>query len=576
MTKHLLRNTKASIAIFIGMGAFALIPIVRWALYETDHQFANIGTAICLVTAIVSWLIAFLRLSNAKVRWIGLSALACLGLVLLSLFEFRGFTGELLPTFRYRFQSSVPSHLFSNTPSHMAEHGALVEEANAASFRQFLGDERTGVINSSSLRLDWKENPPTPIWRIPTGAGWAGLCVANGYVWTLFQDEDREAIACIELISGREKYRRSFMGKHYEPLGGTGPRSTPTWFDGKVILQTATGVVACLEAVSGDVLWEVDILSLGFESQSKSESAIKWGRSGSPLVVEVLDRQLVVVPFGGDKEGENARSLIALDLRSGNEVWRSGAHQISYASPTLLHLDGQPQIVSVNEGYASGHDPSSGSLLWETDWPSHSNTDACSSQPVRVGPREILLSKGYAAGAKLVRVQSTEANRSWSVETVWKNHRVLKTKLTNAIYREGRLYGLSDGILECVDAATGERVWRKGRYGQGQCLIVNDHLLVTTEMGKLVLVQLEDGEKIYEQAVLDGVCWNYPAVAGPFVLVRNGTEIVCFYSGSQSLFESLAGESEAQDGLSAIAMHGEEKRPAELEAEQDVELGGQK
>jgi outer membrane protein assembly factor BamB len=116
---------------------------------------------------------------------------------------------------------------------------------------------------------------------------------------------------------------------------------------------------------------------------------------------------------------------------------------------------------------------------------------------------------------------------------------VLKTKLTSAIYDEGRLYALSDGILECVDAEKGDRVWRGGRYGQGQLLFVNGALLILSEDGRIVLADKETGKVVAQREVLEGTTWNTFAIAGAFLIVRNGTQVVCLKSevgaGSGSL-----------------------------------------
>ena len=54
--------------------------------------------------------------------------------------------------------------------------------------------------------------------------------------------------------------------------------------------------------------------------------------------------------------------------------------------------------------------------------------------------------------------------------------------------RDGYLYGLDDGLLACVDLATGERKWKDGRYGSGQTLLVDDLVLMQSEPGPVVLV----------------------------------------------------------------------------------------
>jgi outer membrane protein assembly factor BamB len=290
-------------------------------------------------------------------------------------------------------------------------------------------------------------------------------------------------------------------------------------------------MVLCLDAKSGELIWKLDLLERAGIDQTQAEKAVMWGRSGSPLVVD----DMVIVPLGGGKENSSAvSSLIALDIATGEERWVGGKTQISYASPALLTLDGVRQIVSVNEGNVTGHDIATGEVLWESSWPSKSDGDACASQPVQVDSNRILLGKGYAQGSKLILVQKNQESdpdksKVWQSYDQWADTRTLKTKFTNAIVYQGRVYALSDGVLECIDPL-GSRIWRGKRYGQGQMLVVNGTILVSAEDGRIVSVDRESGKPIAEMQVLEGITWNIPAVAGPFLLVRNASEVVCLVS----------------------------------------------
>jgi outer membrane protein assembly factor BamB len=105
----------------------------------------------------------------------------------------------------------------------------------------------------------------------------------------------------------------------------------------------------------------------------------------------------------------------------------------------------------------------------------------------------------------------------------------LKTKLTSAVIRDGFAYGLSDGILECIQVSDGKQQWKKGRYRHGQLLLVDDVLLITAENGSVVLVAA-DPSKFKELAKLDvmgDVTWNTAALSGDRLLMRNADEAAC-------------------------------------------------
>ena len=106
----------------------------------------------------------------------------------------------------------------------------------------------------------------------------------------------------------------------------------------------------------------------------------------------------------------------------------------------------------------------------------------------------------------------------------------MQTKLTNVVRHDGSIYGLSEGILECIDESTGNRRWKKGRYGHGQILLVGDTILVLSETGELALVATnpDQFEELARIQALEGKTWSNLAFSTPYLLIRNGEEAACY------------------------------------------------
>ena len=121
-----------------------------------------------------------------------------------------------------------------------------------------------------------------------------------------------------------------------------------------------------------------------------------------------------------------------------------------------------------------------------------------------------------------------EANTA-SVSEIWFNNR-MKNTFSTSVFHDGYVYGLDNGILACVDAETGDRMWKGGRYGHGQLLLASGHLLITTERGQLVLVRAtpESHQEVAALPAVSGRTWNNPAIAEGILLVRNDREAVAF------------------------------------------------
>jgi outer membrane protein assembly factor BamB len=506
--------------------SFLAIAIVAYLLLvRLDRASANLTSGACaMVGLFIGWLWLISRLSSRSMAFWLIATIPVVAMASLAgLFEFRGFSGEMVPQFRLRNAARLAPQA---TPSSVETASDPKYSNPNESFRQFLGNERNGMIRGTAFSVDWDSKPPKIIWKKPVGLGWSGFAVQDGLAITMEEFENQDALVAMNLSDGTIRWRTLLGRKHYHPAGGGGPRATPTIDRDLVFSQSSTGIVTCCKLDSGKLIWKADLLEFSGISQPESEAAVSWGRSGSPLV----DEHQVIVPMGGGSQ-RSSGGLVSLDRATGAEKWRGGRDQISYSSPSLFIIQGVPQIVIVNESTVTGQDPMSGDVWWSFDWPGESNGGASVSQPVLVDDTSLFLSKAYGRGSAMLDF-SKSSPPTWNPEVKWKDHTLLKTKFTSAIHHDGYLYGLSDGILECVRASDGKRMWkdsRSGRFGHGQILMLNDQLLASCEDGRLVFGTVDPNgfHKIGEVQVLEGITWNTFAIAGDRVLLRNGEVAAC-------------------------------------------------
>src|SRR5262249_49979040 len=152
--------------------------------------------------------------------------------------------------------------------------------------------------------------------------------------------------------------------------------------------------------------------------------------ASSPLVVGDL-----VIVFAG---GEPANTLLAYRTDSGQLAWSAPAGRISYSSPHLASIDGEPQVLFVSDAGLTAFDPSSGALLWQHVMPPGNPGVPRVVQPCPVGPTQVLFDAGPDAGPALVEV--TRANGSWAVAPRWVS-RHLKPAFNDFVMHGQALYG---------------------------------------------------------------------------------------------------------------------------------------
>jgi outer membrane protein assembly factor BamB len=506
-----------------------LVLIVRGTDIFADHAVANVATWIISFIAVTIIAVWFLCLSGYgwKSRLLALAGSVLVLALLAALFRIERVTGELAPFFALRF--SQKSDRLLQPPVFDA---ALAEKPNVDlltttgdDFPQFLGPRRSAAVEHVKLARNWTDRPPQLVWRHEIGAGWPAFSIVNGHAVTMEQRGDLEMVTCYDLKTGKLEWAHSSAARYEKLEAGVGPRSTPTIDQGMVYALGALGHLMCIDGATGKCRWEKDLLTEFGITSADEAATVPWGRAASPLVVG----EKVIVPVGGRK-GQNLVSLAAYDKHTGALLWEGGKRQISYSSPSYASLAGAEQILSVNEDTVSGHAVNTGKVLWDYPWPGHTNADPNVSQAVPIQPDLVFLSKGYGQGAMLLKLEPATDN-TLAAQVVWKNPKVLKTKFSNVAMLEGCVYGLSDGILECVQLSTDQSKWKQGRYGHGQILLVSDLLLVLTEEGEVVQIEAvpdRPNNVLGRFQAINGLTWNNFALYGPYLLVRNAEEAACY------------------------------------------------
>jgi outer membrane protein assembly factor BamB len=401
----------------------------------------------------------------------------------------------------------------STQPSPNAPAGSSTADSAHASpnyWTNYRGPNRDGRYDEMQVLTNWPAQGLPLLWKEPVGIGYASIAVADGRAYTIEQRRSKEVVAAYDVNSGRELWTQAWNAE-YKDETGDGPRTTPTWDNGSLYALGATGELRCLDAKTGAVKWGKNILT------DNQASNLPWAMAASPLIV---DDKVIVLPGG-----MSGKSVVAYNKATGAPVWKVQNDRQAYVSPMLVTLAGRRQILVVSSSRVFGLVPEDGSLLWSQPWDTDMGINV--SQPIVVDQNRFFISSGYGKGAALMEV--TGSGNNLQAKTVWTNIN-MKNKFNSSVLHDGYVYGLDEGILTCLDVKTGERKWKGGRYGYGQVLLASGHLIVLSHEGELALVKATPAQytEVAKFSALQGQTWNYPAIAGGKLFVRNAKEMAVY------------------------------------------------
>jgi outer membrane protein assembly factor BamB len=502
----------ACLAIAVGCGVISAflslkVGVIAWVLMTLPW----------VVTAWTAWLLVA-RKASARTRRLGVVAVLVLTWSVFPLIRFEGLRGDGEPIMHWRWTPSAEDLYRADRAERERRQAELplvppvtsltVQPSDWPGFR---GSERDGVVRSLTMKADWNASPRA-LWRQRVGPGWSSMAVVGDRLFTQEQRDNFEAVVCLDAATGHEVWVHSDAVRFSDDQAGPGPRATPTFADGRLYTLGATGILNCLDAVTGERQWYHDLVS---EMGAKKPI---WGFSCSPLIVQGR-----VVVFA---EGDGGKTLLAYDVPSGNLAWTADAGTAGYGSPQRASLDGVEQVLFVSVNGLIGVDPTSGKVLWQHKLPAGGLMRPL--QPHPLGNGRVLLASD-SDGLRLLDVKRN--GESWAVSQQWAS-RAFRPSFNDFVIHDGSIYGFDGNIFCCVDAQTGQRRWKDGRYGHGQVLLLAEPalLLVLSEQGEAILLKANPNahEEVGRFKAIEGKTWNHPAIAGGRLYVRNAEEMACY------------------------------------------------
>ncbi len=375
--------------------------------------------------------------------------------------------------------------------------------------------------SSTGLAKTWPEEGPRQLWSRELGEGYSAVLYADGRLYTMARENDREVVLCMKAKNGKTLWRHEYDASPAEGhvhQFGDGPRATPLIAGGMIYTIGVSGRMHALKTSNGKVVWSHDLWGEKFGG-----NVLEHGYSSSPVAY----KDTVIVLVGGE-----GASIVAFDRKTGEVRWKKHDFQNSYSSPRLLDVDGEQQLVTFMAQELIGLDPDDGELKWR--FPHENQFGQNISMPMMADSKHLLLSSPQV-GAKGLRL--TREGDETQVEEIWATRKI-QFYHVNTVRDGDWVYGTtgtqSPAFLSAINIKTGEIGWRKRGFAKANCVWADGRLYIVDEDGTVAMTtpspeDLEIHAKI--EGMLEGVAWTAPTIVGKTMYVRDKTRLIALDLG---------------------------------------------
>jgi outer membrane protein assembly factor BamB len=375
--------------------------------------------------------------------------------------------------------------------------------ALAQDWPQWRGANRDAKASGFTAPKTWPKEL-TQKWKVSVGLGDATPALVGDKLYIFARQGDDEVIRCLDAANGKELWQEKYAAQAVSGPAAqhSGPRSSPSVADGKVVTLGVSGILTCVDAAKGKTVWHKDDFSGAWP---------RFYTASSPIITGGL----CIAQLGGESSG----GIVAYDLVTGDQKWKWTGDGTAYASPVILTIDGTKMVVTLTAKKIVGIGVTDGKLLWEVPFPVQGRAYNAAT-PIVDGATVIYAGSGR--GTKAVKIEKTADG--FAAKELWSNPDNA-VQFNSPVLKGGQIYGLSqNGVIFCLDAKDGKTLWTAelGGKGFGSIVDAGSALLALTPKGDLTVFEPSDKEykKVSSYKVADTETYAYPVAAGKGVFVK--------------------------------------------------------
>jgi len=386
----------------------------------------------------------------------------------------------------------------------------VVSAQNALDWPQWRGPNRDGSLASFAEPKSWPENL-TRQWKIEVGTGYATPIVVGNRVYAFTRQEENEVMRALDAANGKvvweTSYPAPFQMNNSTSRHGPGPKSTPTFANGRLFTLGMSGKVTAFDAATGKQIWQ--------KPSPPVEPTFHTAQSA------LVDKGNVILHVGGNNQG----ALTAFDQATGTVKWAWDGDGPGYGSPILAEFGGTRQVIVFSQQNLVGVDVANGQLLWKVPYVARSVTNSIT--PLVYGDTVIVSGQGKPLSAYRI----SKRDGQWFAEVAWENDQ-LQMSFANPVLVKDAVFSLSplnSGQFFWADAKTGATLWRSAPRQAGNAAIIKtaDYLFVLKDDATLVVAKSTPGgfEPLKTYTVADSATWPAPVISGNRFFVKDLTTL---------------------------------------------------
>lgn len=419
------------------------------------------------------------------------------------------------------------------------------QQTNPETWTRFRGENGNGLTSGTNLPKDLS-NPASVVWKtaIP-GRGWSSPIILEKEIW---------------LTTAIESGLQTLEEPGDQEAGPEGTNPEP-----RVLLQAV-----CLDRTSGEVLKIVDLFDVVSPSPVHSMNSYA---SPSPVAdglrvychfgtygTAAIDRRTREVAWKNNEnviehetgpgsspilygnklifhcDGTDQQYLCALDVETGKQVWRTGRsgemepvgmYKKSFCTPLVIERHGRQELISPAANWVYGYDPDTGEELWKI--PYGKTGFSVVTLPLVAEDTLYVCTSFMESTVLAIDLGSNGPLDERAVKWRYKGQ---VPNMPTPLILDDAIYLVSDrGIMSCLNAKTGERLWqdRLGRAHSSSPVLVDGRILAGDHDGILYAIEPDSSElKLVGKYELDSQIMATPAALGDRLFIRTAKSLYCF------------------------------------------------